>query len=108
MVLRYYTNIEILYEFEKILGFLFCESTLKRFLVDHGIKRRVAIPDDHLRSIIEVDQTDQGYQSGYRMVHERVRNVLRLPVSQKQVMEILLDLNPDGTVERRSRRLVRR
>ena len=104
------------YENEVILQFLvdyhgnkMSLSTLKRWLRDHGLKRRGNEVDvDQLRDIIRKEISGSGQALGYRAVWHSLRLVHRIHVPRHLVATILREVDPVGVQQRRRRRLSRR
>ena len=88
-------------------GITMCLLTLKRRLRDYGLKRRGAqIEDQELREILLREISGRGQLRGYRAVWHRLKHHIHVP--RERVANLLRELNPDGTRERRRRKLTRR
>lgn len=84
-------------------------STLKRRLKDYGLRRRGEdIDDNRLRDIIRQEMSGPGELRGYRAIWHSLRLVHHIHVPRLRVAELLRELNPVATQQRRSRRLARR
>ena len=84
-------------------------STLKRRLRDYGLKRRGAqIEDQEVREILLREISGPGQLRGYRAVWHSLRLKHHIHVPRERVANLLRELNPDGTRERRGRKLTRR
>ena len=84
-------------------------SALKRRLCDYGLKRRSAqIEDQELREILLREVSGPGQLRGYRAVWHSLRLKHHIHVPRERVGNLLRELNPDGTRERRRRKLRRR
>ena len=84
-------------------------STLKRRLQDYGLTRRgMNIEEQRLREIIQQEIAGPGVLLGYRAVWHSLRLNHHIHVPRQQVAEILRELNPEGTRQRKRRRLRRR
>lgn len=84
-------------------------STLKRRLRDYGLKRRgVQIEDHELREVMLREISGPGQLRGYRAVWHSLRLKHHIHVPRERVANLLRELNPEGTRERRRRKLTRR
>eukprot|EP00111_Clytia_hemisphaerica_P004806 TCONS_00013816-protein len=83
--------------------------TLKRRLGEYGLKKKdVNVNEGQIRTIIEREIEGPSSQLGYRGMWNKLRTSYSLTVPRDTVMRILKDVDPDGTEERRKRRLIRR
>ena len=83
-------------------------STLKRRLRDYGLSRRgVDVSDHEVRDIVQREISGPGELRGYRAVWHSLRLNHHIHVPRERVANILRELNPAGTRERRRRRLAR-
>ena len=113
-LLEYYFHIG--YENQVIIDFLNHQhgivlslATLKRRLRDYGLRRRgVDIEEEKLREIIQQEISGPGELRGYRSVWHSMRLNHHIHIPRRRVAAILRELNPEGTRQRRSRRLTRR
>ena len=84
-------------------------STLKRRLRNYGLKRRGAqIEDQELREILLREISGPGQLRGYRAMWHSLRLKHHIHLPRERVAYFLQELNPDGTRERRRRKLTRR
>ena len=90
-------------------GIFMSLSTLKRRLQGYGLKRRgVDIDENRLRELIQSEISGPGQLRGYRAVWHSLRLCHKVHVARRDVARILKELDPEGTLQRRSRRLRRR
>ena len=84
-------------------------STLKRRLQDYGLNRRgLNVDENRLRQLIQSEISGPGQLRGYRAVWHSLRLCHNIHVPRKDVARILQELDPERTLQRRSRRLQRR
>ena len=104
------------YENKVILAFLeayheirISLSTLKRRLHDYGLNRRGSdINNSSLRDLILQEMAGPGELRGYRAIWLSLRFVHHIHVPRQRVAELLKEINPEASEQRRRRRLVRR
>ena len=104
------------YENNVIIDVLKCQhdiqisfSNLKRRLQDYGLnRRRVDVDENQLRQLIQTEISGPGELRGYRAVWHSLRLNHHLHIPRGVVARILRELDPEGTLQRRSRRLKRR
>jgi hypothetical protein len=84
-------------------------STLKRRLQDYGLNRRwLNVDENRLRQLIQSEISGPGQLRSYKAVWHSLRLCHNIRVPRKDVARILQELDPEGTLQRRSRRLQRR
>ena len=83
-------------------------STLKRLLHDYGLGRRGMDVSDHkVKEIVQSEISGSGELRGYRAVWLSLRLNHHIHVPRERAANILCELNPAKTRERRQRRLAR-
>ena len=91
-------------------GIVISIRTLKRRLQHYGSKRRASnISSDALHVIITMEVHNGPYaMKGYRGMWHHLRTSYGISVKRDTVMEMLREIDPEGTAVRRARRLHRR
>ena len=106
---RGYENKVILDFLNRHHGITISISTLKRRLRDYGLRRRgVNVEEDQLENVIRQEMSGPGELRGYRAIWHSLRLNHQIHVPRGRVAELLRELNPAATQQRRSRRLARR
>ena len=84
-------------------------STLKRLLCDYSLGRcGMDVSDHKVREIVQREISGSSELQGYRAVWHSLRVNHHIIVPRERVANILCELNPAKTRERRKRRLARR
>ena len=105
------------YEYEVIRDFLEIQheivmslSTLKRRLKEYGLSRvgNNNIDDNTLRNVIQHEMSGPGDLRGYRAIWHSLRLTHHIHVSRRRIADLLRELNPIASEQRRNRRLTRR
>ena len=85
------------------------ERTLKRRLASYGLQRNCGYPSHIARNLIEQEiNSGPPSQYGYRNMHHHLRTKFHAIVPRDTVMNLLKEIDPVGTAERKSHRLKRR
>lgn len=94
---------------EKFHNIFISVRTLKRRLKEYGVNRRKNTPNRVVRNIIK-QELEGGPSSllGYRNWWHKLKKSYHLNISRDKVMQILKEIDPEATEERRARRLQRR
>lgn len=104
-----YENKVILAFLEQRHGISISLSTLKRRLQDYSLCRREKFVNvENLKNIIREEILGPGILRGYRAVWHSLRLIHHIHVPRRIVAQLLRELDPEGTLQRRSRRLARR
>ena len=104
---EYTTILQFLQRFHQIEMSL---STLKRRLRTYGLqKRKAEFSEDQVKNIIKQEiENCPSSLLGYRSMWNKLKRTYRINIPRDRVMEILKELDPEATEERKSRRLRRR
>ena len=103
----------ILLFLQRFHGFTMSVSTLKRRLRRYGLKKRGVTFSEHqiaqMRQIIQNEIRDSPSSLlGYRGMWSKLKTTYKIVVPRDIVMNMLREVDPEGTQERKSRRLKRR
>ena len=103
----------ILLFLQRFHGFTMSVSTLKRRLRRYGLKKRSVTFSEHqiaqMRQIIQNEIRDSPSSLlGYRGMWSKLKTTYKIVVPRDIVMNMLREVDPEGTQERKSRRLKRR
>ena len=98
----------IVFYMDRFHGISMSIRTLKRRLKESGLrKKQVNIDEWQIREIIRNEIQGPGSLLGYRGMQNRLRTTYGVQVPRDFVMLTLKELDPEGTAERKSRRLKR-
>ena len=84
------------------------KSTLKRRLKEYNLKKLDNVPIELLHTIIHREVRGPAASFGYRKMQCHLRSRYKLNIPRDNVMNILKEVDPEGTEIRRSRKLCRR
>ena len=83
--------------------------TLKRRLQEYGLKKRNnGVDEEQIRNLIRIEMANAGGQSGYRTIWHALRLIHSIHPPRALVAEILRELDPEASNDRKSRKLKRR
>ena len=83
--------------------------TLKRRLQKYGLKKRNnGVDEEQIRNLIRIEMANAGGQSGYRTIWHVLRLIHSIHPPRALVAEILRELDPEASNDRKSRKLKRR
>jgi len=83
--------------------------TLKRKLKTYDLqKRRNDTPEEVIRQLIERETQGPGALRGYRSLWHHLRMSYGMNIKRDVVMQLLKEIDPEGNIQRRRNRLVRR
>ena len=113
-ILKYFndgfSDLEIVELLNHVHDFQISLSTLKRWLKDNNLKRPLSAarsPNEEIRQAVQEELSGSGSRVGYRRVH---RALVRkgLGVRKHYVRLLVKELDPEGVILRKRRRLCRR
>ena len=113
-IIKYYFNKGT--QYKKIVQFLkgyhdieISVRTLKRWLSEMGLKRKVKPPiDDSVCHIIKSEIRNTSEIKGYRSIWQKLRVSYGIAANRDEVVKIVKDINPEQSQNRRARKLHRR
>ena len=92
----------------KYHGIQMSVRTLKRRLRGYGVDRSRNANDNVVRNIISKEVKGPSSLLGYRSMWNLLKQSYKINVPRDSVMNLLKDIDPEGTERRKSRRLQRR
>ena len=112
--IRYYFNVG--YSYNSIIIFLnlyhgisISILTLKRILRHYSLRGKpIAFNENIVRGIIEWEIQRHGAMKGYRSMYKTLKQSYRVHVPRNSVMQILKEIDPNGTEEQKKNKLKRR
>ena len=115
IILKYFNDGSSYLEIAELLNhahdFEISLSTLKRWLKDNNLKRRplaaVRSSNEEIRQAVEEELNGSGSRVGYRRVHRALERK-SLVVRKHNVTLLVKELDPEGVILRKRRRLCRR
>ena len=103
--LRFSRIVQLLSKYHEIQ---MSKSTHKRRLKENYLKKHDNVPIELLQTIIQREVRGPAASFGYRKMQCHLRSRYKLNIPRDNVMNILKEIDPEGTEIRRSRKLCRR
>ena len=103
-----FTYDSIVLMLDKYHGIKLSLRTLKRRLRAYGLNKKSNSNENIAHSIIVRELTGPSSLLGYRGMWNLLRNSYGIQLPRDQVMHLLKDIDPEGTKERKARKLKRR
>ena len=103
--LRYSRTVQLLSKYHDIQ---MSKSILKRRLTEYNLKKHDNVPVELLHTIIQREVRRPAASFGYRKMQHHLRSRYKLNIPRDNVMNILKEVDSEGTEIRRSRKLCRR